>query len=381
MIKVAFYIESMILGGAEKVLVDIVNHMDTDVFDMTIVSLFKESVYPTASTYDLRALVNDKVKICSLVDNRNKLKYQFFNRAYAHTDKGLVYKTLVRDDYDIEVAFYEGLPTEFVSHSTNKKSRKIAWLHTNNDRLYQDKTAEYIAKAQHMYSRFDCVVGVSEFVTQSFQKYIKGIPCRTIHNGIDISKIREKASEDCGLTRSDMFTFITVGRLVPVKGYDRLIRVADRLNKEGYQFLILMIGDGGERDQLSSMIDAFSLNDRVKLLGVQDNPYKYFSICDAFICTSYSEGFSLALLEAMSCRLPVLSTRFDGADENLGIINRNLIFDNDENGIYSMLKAVIENPRMLSDYSERCRLQAEAFDISKQSALIQQLFTEETKHE
>jgi len=381
MIKVAFYIESMILGGAEKVLVDIVNHMDTDVFDMTIVSLFKESVYPTASTYDLRALINDKVKICSLVDNRNKLKYQFFNRAYAHTDKGLVYKTLVRDDYDIEVAFYEGLPTEFVSHSTNKKSRKIAWLHTNNDRLYQDKTVEYIAKAQHMYSRFDCVVGVSEFVTQSFQKYIKGIPCRTIHNGIDISGIREKAAEDCGLTRSDLFTFITVGRLVPVKGYDRLIRVADRLNKEGYQFLILMIGDGGERDQLSSMIDAFSLNDRVKLLGVQDNPYKYYKVSDLFESTSLSEGFGLAMIEAMACGLPVLAAYFDGVESILGGPEYGLICDNDEESIYHMMKSVLDEPLMLNDYREHCFCQAEVFDISRQTELIQQLFIEEAGHE
>lgn len=362
-------------------LVDIVNHMDAEVFDITIVSLFKKSVYPTASTYDLRTLVNDRVKICTLVDNGNKLKYRLFNRAYAHIDKSFVYKSLIRDDYDIEVAFYEGLPTEFVSHSTNKKSMKIAWLHTNNDRLYQDATDDYIAKIQHIYNRFDCVVGVSEFVTKSFLKYIKGVPCRTIHNGIDISEIREKATEDCGLIRSNLFTFITVGRLVPVKGYDRLIRVADRLNREGYRFLILMIGDGGEKEKLSSMIDSFSLNDSVKLLGAQDNPYKYFKISDLFVSTSLSEGFGLAMIEAMTCGLPVLATYFDGVESILGGPEYGLICDNDEESIYHMMKSVLDEPLMLNDYREHCFYQAELFDISRQTELIQQLFIEGAGHE
>ena len=377
--KVAFYIESMILGGAEKLLADIVNHMDTTLFDITVISIFRESVYPSAMTYDLSALVKKGIHVKTLVDNRNKLKFNLFNHAYAHTDRGGLYRKLIKDTYDIEVAFYEGMPTEFVSYSVNAKSKKIAWLHTDNNRLYRDKSDNYLDSVRKVYSRFDCVVGVSEHVTQSFTKYIDTVPCITIRNGIDILKIREKAKEECDVQKSDLMTFVTVGRLVPVKGYDRLIHSAQRLISDGYRFRVLMIGDGGEKQKLQSMIASSNLGETVNILGAQENPFKYFKVSDVFVCTSHSEGFGLAMIEAMACGLPVMTADFEVAREIIGDDNSDLICKNDEDSIYMMMKNILDNPAIISKHKETARRRGESFDISEQVRCIQQLFLEDSR--
>ncbi len=142
-----------------------------------------------------------------------------------------------------------------------------------------------------------------------------------------------------------------------------------------------MIGDGGEKEKLSSMIGSFGLNNSVKLLGVQDNPYKYFKVSDLFVSTSLSEGFGLAMIEAMACGLPVLAASFDGVKSILGDSDYELICENSEDGIYHMMKSVLDHQSMLNDYRKHCLRQAEQFDISRQVELIQQLFTEEAGYE
>ena len=373
--KVAFYIESMILGGAEKVLIDIANRLDPSLFDVTIISIYKESVYSSVDTYHFKSLINDNVHLVSLVDNSRHAISNVFNHLYARIDKSIIYKALIKDKYDIEVAFYEGMPTEFVAHSTNKQSKKYAWLHTNNDRLYADKASQSIDGVRDIYNRYDCVIGVSKNTTESFLRYFPDFPCTTIHNGVDLSEIRNKAREDCDMKKTDKMSFITVGRLVPVKGYERLLEACKDLLQDGYEFSLYMIGDGSERRFLEEYIHRNGLDDMVIMLGQQDNPYKYFKLSDAYICSSVTEGFGLAIVEAMSCGLPILTTDFPGINEIIGeSIDAWNICDNSKEGIYRVLKEVLDDPQKLEDLSSLSLLQSKQFNINKQIDKIQELF-------
>lgn len=372
--RVAFYIESMALGGAEKLLIDIVNRLDDDLFDTTVISIFKESVYERALTYNFNEYLNPNIHLRYLVDNSNPLKYRLFNHIYAHGNKSIIYKMLVKDKFDIEVAFYEGMPTEFVSYSTNEKSQKYAWLHTDNDALYRDKSSEYIHRAERIYSKYDGVIGVSDYVVGSFKRYFKSVPCLTVYNGIDIGKITKMAQEPCERSKADCLTLITVGRLVPVKGYDRLLRAIGRLINEGFKLSLLMVGDGEERSHLETMVRELKLSGSVSLLGFQANPYRYFKICDAFICTSYREGMSLAFLESMCCGVPVLAPQLGGVQEIFGTHKCGVICDNNEEDIYHMIKDVLNNPSQLSVYSIEAVKQSRKFDLSNQVKRIQDIF-------
>ena len=116
--KIAFYIESMIVGGAERVLLNLVNNMDCDKYDVTVISIFKTSVYKNYNK-TFEGQLNENIKYRYLVDNTDKLAYTFFNYSFAHFSREKIYSRLVKEKYDVEVAFYEGLPTLFVAASTN----------------------------------------------------------------------------------------------------------------------------------------------------------------------------------------------------------------------------------------------------------------------
>ena len=84
--KVAFYIESMIVGGAEKVLIDLVNHLDPNQFEVWVIAMFKKSVY---SNYEFQfsEQFNVNINYTFLIDNSNQWKYKAFNFLFNKVNK------------------------------------------------------------------------------------------------------------------------------------------------------------------------------------------------------------------------------------------------------------------------------------------------------
>ncbi len=117
MIKILFFIEELEAGGAEKVLRDLVNHMDQTKFDITI-----QTVWPCdASKYLVSGI---RYKSTYSAKNRiNRLRYRF------EAEVGILYHLHIKDDYDIECAYLEMGPTKVLASSTNKNAKKLAWVH------------------------------------------------------------------------------------------------------------------------------------------------------------------------------------------------------------------------------------------------------------
>lgn len=362
--KIAFYIESMIVGGAEKVLIDLVNHMDYTKYDVTVIAIFRQSVYDGYSC-QFEKLFDPHVHYVSLVDNRKKWKYRLFNRAYAHLSKSWIYSVLVKEQYDIEVAFYEGFPTEFVAHSTNSHSKKFAWLHTDNTRLHQHKSPEALEATKRLYQVYDLVVGVSSQVVQSFRNFFPDIPTRVVYNVLDTAEIIRK-SRECDTTRKEnTITFLTVGRLIPIKGYLRLLNALASLKKEGFSFRLIMIGEGSQKEEIESFIRERGLEQMVSLRGMQQNPYRYMPMCDYFVCSSFAEGLSTVVMEAIICELPVITTDCSGMQDILGNSECGLICENSDKGIYEALKYVLQHPEERAKMAASCAMRKQFFKIEE----------------
>ena len=181
--KIAFYVESMIGGGAERQLINLVNHLNYSKYEVWVIAIYKHSVYDLY-TFMFDEQLNKRVKYKTLVNNKNWFFYSLFNHAYAHLSKKWIYKLLVKEKFDIEIAFYEGFPSEFVSNSANKTSKKYAWLHTDNHRFYQNADEQQLKKTAEIYKSFDEIIGVSKYVTESFLHYFPGFKTRVIYNGL-----------------------------------------------------------------------------------------------------------------------------------------------------------------------------------------------------
>lgn len=157
-------------------------------------------------------------------------------------------------------------------------------------------------------------------VSQAVQAYLLGLksaftPANTlcINNAIDISHaegqlhVREEARRLLGLPQEG-FVFGSIGRLVPVKGHIDLIHAFAKLVHHLPGACVAIIGEGRERPALEAAIRSYQLEGRVLLLGAYDDALQYIKAFDAFVMPSRSEGLPLALLEAMSGRLPLIGT-------------------------------------------------------------------------
>ena len=99
---------------------------------------------------------------------------------------------------------------------------------------------------------------------------------------------------------------VTMGRLVPQKGYDRLLPIIKRLKDEGFRFSLNILGEGTDREKLEQYIKQHHLETCVRLSGFHTNPYPYLAKADLFGLIVDNNGTSLyeglkTLLSSNTC--------------------------------------------------------------------------------
>ena len=159
---------------------------------------------------------------------------------------------------------------------------------------------------------------------------------------------------------SDRHHVVGIGRLVPQKGFDILIRAFVTIAEQYPDWDLIIWGEGEERPALQSLILQLGLKKRVKLPGVTARPAAAFAAADLFVLSSRYEGFPNALAEAMACGLPVIAT--DCPSGPAEIIRENvdgvLVAPNDDKALAGAIGRLITNETL------RCSLAARAPEIT-----------------
>lgn len=344
--KVLFLIGALDVGGAEKVLIDTVNSLDSMQYEITVQALF--------DTPDQKKKLKDHIRYKAIIRRQSGLLRKIAAKLLFYIlDTKFVYNLYVRDDYDYEIAFLEGLPTKVLSHSTDKKSKKIAWVHTDLQNFPDSYHAFGSEKKEaDAYNRFDKIFCVSKAVEEAFvSKYAVTTKVNTLYNVLDDEEIVKMSEEEVMLPTDIRPCFISVGRLCKQKGYDRLLRIHKKLLEEGFIHSLLIVGDGPLRAQLEKYIKEHNLEQTAFLLGYQSNPYKYMRRADLFVCSSYAEGFSLVISEAVICGTPVFATDVSGIREPEKMPRCSIIVENSEDALYEGLLNVLREPEKLVEYS------------------------------
>ena len=357
--KVLFLIPTLGGGGAERVLVNLVNGMNLGKYEITIQSIFKAGVNSD--------FVNPHITL-----KQGKIK-QFRGSSFLLSllPSKLAYKYVVKDHYDIAVSYLEGPSSRIISGCPFDDSKKVGWIHCvhkNSEEVYHS----FISKkdAEKCYYAFDAMAYVSQRVKNDFLQYFPSLKRNeVIHNTNDDSKILSMANEEVSdVIFSNTVNVVSVGRLIPVKGYERLIDAHARLIKEGVMHHVYIIGAGGMEINLRQQIKALEVESTFHLVGFQKNPYKYVNKADLFICSSYSEGFSTAVTEALILGKPVISTDVSGAKEMLGDNNEyGVVVENSTDGIYEGLKEMLQSTEKLNYYTRQAELRGLVF--SKANAI------------
>lgn len=361
--RILFVIHDLHHGGAEKVLVNLVNNMDKGKFDITVMALFGGGVNEQFLTEDVRLIICHKKAI-----RGNSRIMKFFSPQF-------LFDRYVKEKYDIIVSYLEGPSARIVSGCRDENTKLVSWIHVEqHDKATACKAFRNYEEALECYRRFDCTVCVSEYVKRDFQSIfpIKN-PVFVLYNTNETEQIQKAAEEavDDVVFKDDEIKLVGVGKLMPNKGFDKLTRIHTRLIKEGYKVHTYILGEGPERTRIEKILDENGCTDTCTLLGYKTNPYKYVAKCDVFVCSSVAEGFSTATTEALILGVPVVTTRVSGMEEMLGQNNEyGIIVDGtDEDKLYDGIKAMISSQKTREKYrdkaAERGKIFAKNYTVSE----------------
>lgn len=352
--KILFLIHDLAHGGAEKVLVNLVNNMDKTKYDITVMTLFDVGVN--------RQYLKKNIRYCYC------FKKMF--RGNSHIMKiwspEQLHHRFIKEHYDIEVAYLEGPCARIISGCPDPSTKLISWIHT--EYYTKSQAAASFRKyneAKRCYNRFDKIVCVSESVKRRFASLIdlENTLC-VLYNTNESNVIIRQSKEDVKNVNflDSEIKLIMVGRLIKVKGVDRILRIIYRLKQENYPLHLYILGEGAEERKLRKYVRKYDLERQVDFLGYQTNPYKYVAKCDLFVCSSYTEGFSTAATEALIVGTPVCTVEVSGMKEMLGSNNEfGIVTKNDDDALYKGIKCLLNDKQLLHHYKMKAEERGKTF--------------------
>lgn len=196
-------------------------------------------------------------------------------------------------------------------------------------------------------------------------------PILRIWNGIDTQRLQYAGPGPATVA-------VSVGRLSTVKDYPGLLRAMALARQEVPELRLVLVGDGPEREELHRLRQELNLVDAVELPGEQTDVAAWLSRGAFFVCSSVTEGLSLAILEAMACGLPVIATRVGGnaelvVDGETGLV----VPPGDPAALAAAMVRLSRDPALGAAMGQRGRARAEAhFEIRQMMRHYEQLYRE-----
>lgn len=345
-------------GGAERVLIDLLSHLDYNRYEVDLCLMVNGGI--------LLPEVPAQVTVTPLWESYNwyyKIAYRvsiWFRSNYLF--KRVLKKKLTKK-YDTEISFLEGMPLKL--HALmDTPAKKITWVHCDLFNFHYTHNQFVPGEELGAYNKMDVVVAVSNDAMDAFSKRFRSCTAEkeVIYNPIDTDKILRMAKEET-LAKKECLTIVTVGRLTLPKRMDRIIRLAQRFKKEGVDACFQIIGDGELKDELLLLRKELDVEDRVELLGFQKNPFPYIQNADVMLLCSGYEGFGLVVCEAMCLGVPVVSTKTAGPTEIIDHNRYGLLCDHDDESIYQAVKEMLDQPELRKTYHNAGLKRAKFFTV------------------
>lgn len=252
-----------------------------------------------------------------------------------------------------DVLYYNGIPDIIHAHFTImgaiavKLKRKygiplVVTEHSsriNRDILSKDDF--FLGKIA--YKHADRLLAVSNSLRLRIKQHFN-IEAIVVHNIIDVDCIQYKPQNH------DVFTFISIGNLIPLKGFDLLIQAFAEIGKG--DIVLKIVGEGECRKQLEIQIETLQLQNRVQLLGYKSRCEisDLLNQSDVFVLASRSETFGVVYIEAMLAGLPVIATRCGGPEDFVTKANGMLVNVDDCD---SLQKAMLEMRQNITQYDKQ----------------------------
>lgn len=351
-------------GGAEKVICNLANLL-SEHNNVKIISTYK--LNDTPSFY-----IDKKIEIEYLIENLKPNKQELkssiksFNIILAlkefakslkilYLRKYLMIKAIKSLDCDIVIST-RILHNNWVGKYANKNIIKIAQEHNHHN-----NNQKYIKELINSLKSFDYFMPVSRELADFYESKVKNTKVIYIPNFI------EKIPTEKSTLKNKQL--ISVGRLDKIKGFDDLIDIFNLFQQDHPDWILHIVGEGSERQNLQNKINELHLGKKIFLCGnrLSAELEKEYQNSSIYLMTSFSESFGLVLVEAASYGLPLIA--FDSAQGAKEIIENNkngfLIPNRDKKIFVQKINEIIENTEKEKSFSEDSLIIADKFSKEK----------------
>lgn len=363
--KILFLIHDLGHGGAEKVLVNLVNNLDKNKFDVTVISLFGGGENEQFLHADVKYRTIFKK---SFPGNSKILK--LFSPRWLH-------KKFIKEKYDVEISYLEGPSARIISGCPNKDAKLVSWIHTEQ---YSPKISacsfRSYKESKKCYEKFDKTICVSNSVKEDFLSLYPNLKnVEVLYNTNETAQILQLKEEpiEKGLFLDGEIKICGVGKIVSIKGFDRMARIQKKLKAEGYPTHFYALGVGPDEEKITRFLEENNITESFTFLGYQTNPYKYVAKCDMFVCASFKEGFSTAATEALIVGTPVVTTLVSGMQEMLGENEYGIITENNEDSLYKGIKRLLDDKSLLEHYTEQAEKRGKFFSTENTVKAVEEM--------
>ncbi|MBR6949298.1 MAG: O-antigen ligase family protein [Bacilli bacterium] len=324
---VLFASYSLEIGGIEKALQNLVNSIDKNKYNVTIVLEEKQGellkkIDKNIVVKEVKVNNNKNIIVRKTINYLNKQIYKIFN--YKNYDFSCCYATY------------------------SKSSSKISLMSSNNSYLYVHSNYRHLYNNEEFKQFFDerninsyrRLIFVSKESKEGFIELYKDYinKCIVINNFIDIDEIKELSKKE-KIKRRKNKLLVFIGRLDDSsKKLSRQIKLVKEINNLD----LWIVGDGPDREKYEQEVKKYNLNDRITFFGSKSNPYPYMNEADYIILTSDYEGFPVTYLEALCLNKSIITT-IPTSDEYLNIEDYAYIISKDQTKMIKEVKKILES--------------------------------------
>lgn len=341
--RITLVISTLAAGGAERVMALMANYWGGQGHDVTLITLDPVdqdfyALHPAvvrvglglscASSTVLQGLLNNIARIKRLRGAIDRAKPDI---VISFVEKTNVLALLSTVGSHVPVVVSERIDPRF--HRIERLWAFLRWL---------------------LYRRANALVVQTDGLRTWAEGFINQRAVYVIPNPLSIKVSRKEMHGDCPEK-----IVASMGRLVAQKGFDNLLQAFARCVRSHPEWSLVIIGEGPERPRLNVMTVELGIQSRVRLVGCLSDPFEILRGAELFILASRYEGFPNALVEAMACRLPVVSTDCPSGPRDIirDGVDGVLVPPDDVAALAEAMDRLMDNPQ------ERQRLRTRAVDV------------------
>ena len=297
--KIMFVLPALTAGGAERVMITLMNGLDRDRYAPCLVSVSDKG--------DLHDLIDQDIDFCTLKQKHLALGWAGLFQHLRREKPDVVISTMAHMNFVLLTMRPFFPKTKFIVREAItpsflfNKYKKTSWL---IKLMYQI-----------LYPAADAVLSPSQIIFDEFRDVLRMSSKNffVLNNPVNTKTIRAcyEALSKKDAAHHKSVHFLAVGRLGRQKGFDRLIEYLPRLSLP-YDWTLTILGEGDEREHLESLIRKHGFEDKVFMPGLVRPPWQHYLQADCFLMPSRYEGLPNVVLESLACGVPVIATRESG---------------------------------------------------------------------